>query len=606
FNMLTSISTVQKRMEREAWNGNNYYSYLLLDERADLAVVNEKLKDLSKQYISEDGFELFNLQPLTAIHLHSDMTFEPEVHGSARAVNFLYLISVFILLIAWINYINLSTARAVERAREVGMRKVVGARKIQLIGQFFTEALLVNLLGVLLAILLVQLALPYFNQLVGKTVMTAVEGNPVFLKNLLIFFVLGTLVTGIYPSMILSSFKPIGVLKGSFNRSKHGVALRKGLVIFQFTTSLVLIVGTIVIYQQIQYMMGREMGMKNDQVLSFNAPGCPGEFEQCKSRRKAFQNELKQLKGVRGVANMACLPGGRSSDINSTYGEFSIPGAAKPIASTLYINFMDDQLVDLLDLKVAAGRNFDFQLASDSNAVLINQAMLDLFDISNPEAVINKELVRTDGFRFRIVGVLEDFNRSTLKYTIEPTFFVPNQISDFGLVKIDTDNISSTIAAIEKNYLRFFPDASFNPVFLDDRFAQLYVEDQKFGSVFSIFSVLAIFVAMMGLFGLAAFLSLQRTKEVGIRKVLGASTWQIIVLFFRDFVGLVLVGLILGAPLVYYGMDNWLSTYAFRIDFPWWSLLLGMVALMLLTFLTVSFQTYRVASINPADTMRTE
>ena len=608
FNILMSLSTLQRRTEAEGWNANNYYSYVLLDKKADLATINSKLLALSKKLIDEDGENRFNLQPVTDIHLLSDMSFEPGVHGSARAVNFLFIISIFILIIAWINYINLSTARAVERAKEVGMRKVVGAHKMQLIAQFFTESMLVNFLGMLLAVLLTHLALPSFNQLVGKTILANIFSSPLYLKNLLIFFVIGTVVTGIYPAIVLSSFKPISTLKGSFGKTKHGVWLRKNLVVFQFAASFALIAGTMVVYQQLQFMMNKEMGMRTDQVLSFNNPDYDGDdSKQFRSKYKSFQQALEQFNSVEKVGAISNLPGGKNSDINSTSGEFKIAGLTEdPVRATLYVNFIDDQVVDALGLDLVAGRNFNFDMNSDSSCILINMAMLKLMNIPDAETALGKHLKNKGNFNFKIVGVLGDFNRSTLKTQVEPTFFIPRKASQYSVAKLASNDPKSAIAQIEKTYLEFFPSSSFNPVFLDQKFEKLYAEDKRFGSVFTVFSFLTIFVAIMGLFGLAAFMSLQRTKEIGIRKVLGASIPQIILLFFKDFVWLVAIGLLIGAPLIYLGMTEWLNGYAFRIDFPWWSMLVAMSVLLLISFLTVSLHSYKVARMNPVESIKTE
>ncbi len=605
FNMLVSLSSVKERMERDGWSGNNYYGYILLDEKADIAAVRNKLPALSKKFLDEDGDELFHLQRVTDIHLHSNMTFEPTVHGSSRAVGFLRVISIFILLIAWINYINLSTARAVERAKEVGMRKVVGARKSQLMSQFFTESLLVNFFGMVLAVVLTFAALPFFNQLVGKVVLESLWSNMQFISTLLIFFSVGTVITGIYPAIVLSSFKPIGVLKGSFSKSKQGTFLRKNLVIFQFAASFALIAGTMVVYQQLRYMTNQEMGMNTEQVLSFTNPEYEGDdLEQFVSKFNTFKNTLTKNNDIEHISSIGCLPGGSSHDINSADGAFSIGGLSTPVESTVYLNFIDYETVDALELKLVAGRTFQKDMRSDSNAAVINMAMLKLLNVPDPQSVINKELVRENGFKFRILGVLEDFNRSTLKHQIEPTFFLPSRVASYSVAKLNSKDVPGTIRKMEEAYLSFFPGAAFDPIFLDQKFEKLYKEDQKFASVFSVFSILTIFVAIMGLFGLASFLSLQRTKEIGIRKVLGASIPEIIIMFFKDFLLLIGVGLLIGGPLIYLGMTEWLNGYAFRIDFPWWAMMFATVILLLISFLTVSLHSFKVARMNPVESIK--
>ncbi|MFK7810198.1 MAG: FtsX-like permease family protein [Saprospiraceae bacterium] len=607
FNMITSLSSTKKRMERDGWSANNYYGYILLDEKADLAAVNKKLPELARKYMEEDGSELINLQPVVDIHLHSNMTFEPTVHGNSRAVNFLQIISIFILLIAWINYINLSTARAVERAKEVGMRKVIGARKSQLIGQFFTESVVVNLLAVVLAFLLVYATLPSFNQLVGKAVLENIWTNTTFLSTMAIFFLVGTLVTGIYPALVLSSFKPIGVLKGSFSKTKKGVWLRKNLVIFQFAASFALIAGTLVVFQQLRYMTNQEMGMNIDQVLSFPNPDYNGDDkDQFISKFNTFKNSLLANADIEEISTIASLPGGSSSDISSWDGEFNVEGISTVVKSIVYLNFMDHKTVDALELDLIAGRTFQEKIISDTNTILINRAMVKRLNIADPASVIDKFLVEEGGSKFRILGVLDDYNRSSLKHSIEPTIFLPDRLSAFSVVKLDSKNIPATIAKIEDAFLTMFPGAAFNPLFLDQKFEKLYSEDKRFASVFTVFSILAIFVAVMGLFGLASFLSSQRTKEIGIRKVLGASIPEIVFMFFKDFILLIGIGLLIGAPLIYWSMTEWLNGYAFRIDFPWWSMVLSVGILVIVSFLTISLHSLKVARMNPVESIKQE
>jgi len=450
------------------------------------------------------------------------------------------------------------------------------------------------------------MALPYFNNLVGKDILTQIWTNSIFLKTALLFSFIGTLVTGLYPALVMSNFKPLRVLKGSFSRTKEGVWLRKGLVIFQFTASLILIAATFVVYQQIRYMTSQEMGIKPDQVVSFTNPDVNGDnYEAFKSKHKSFFNTLKQIPEITHTATIESVPGGATSEISSTSGEFGITGVSDPVSVTLYANFMSDQAADALGLNVIAGRNFDMQLASDSNALILNQSVLELFNIPSVESVINKEF-NLWGDIYNVVGVIEDFNRSSLKNQIEPTLFFHGEMTDYNVVKLNTSDIAGTMKKVQSAWKEHFPNAPYDPIFLDEGFEKMYAEDQKFGSLFSNFSIFAIFVAILGLFALASYLSLQRKKEIAVRKVLGASTENIILLFFKDFVWLIVIAFFIATPLVFLGMSEWLNGYAFRIDFPWWSVVLSGVLLMLLAFVTVSLQTYRIAALNPAETVKTE
>ncbi len=608
--MLVSLQSFQEQIERDEWDGYNYYTYLQLAPGTDTEVLEKKLEPLAKQYIGEESRLFFNLQPIQDIHLHSDFTYEPEIHGSAKAVGFLGIISIFILVIAWVNYINLSTARALERAQEVGLRKVVGAQRRHLLGQFLIEALLINFAGAVVALLLAQLLIPYFNQLVGKTILTSAITNWSFLSGLTLFFLIGVLATGLYPALVISSFQPMSVLRGSFGRTKKGAFLRKSLVVVQFAASLLLIAGTVTIYQQIRYMTGSDLGIDTEQVIGFENPQPPDDQrEQFESKYETFLSELDRLQLTEGSGSIGNLPGGGSSDISSSSGGVRIVGMTDRQESTVYITSMNDRLADVLELEFISGRNFDRELASDSSAVILNQSFLQLLNISEPESVIDQHLQfgnSPDNRRWLIAGVINDYNRSTLKNNVEPTIFFHEPTPSATVVKIAGNSVEAGIEQVKGVWSRMFPDAPFTYSFLDQRFEKLYMEDRRFGLIFLNFAILAILVASLGLFGLSSYMSLQRTKEVGVRKVLGASVANIVLLFFKDFLWLILIAAAIGIPLTYLGMTDWLSSYANRIDFPWWVLSLAIIAVIMLAFFTVSYQTWKLAILNPARTIRHE
>ncbi len=610
FDILISLKSMQAQVERDNWNGYNYYTYLRLAPDADIEQLNEKLVPLSDKYIGEESKLVFNLQPIKDIHLHSDFTFEPEIHGSAKAVNFLSIISIFILLIAWVNYVNLSTARAVDRAQEVGLRKVVGAKKRQLIGQFLVESLLINFFGALAALGLAELLLPHFNFLVGKTVLTSAWTNVSFLQKLFLFFLLGTFLSGFYPALVLSSFKPIGVLKGTFSRSKHGTLLRKALVVVQFAASLILIANTIIVYRQVNYMTQKDMGINIDRVIGFQNPRFQrDQREQYSSKFNAFYEELNRLPEVVKVGGISSLPGGGSSDVSSSSGGVRIVDKTDRLEGTIYVVQIDEPLQDVLDITVLAGRNFRKDMASDSSAVVVNETFLKQFNISDYETMINEKIQlgrNPENDMYKIVGVFRDYNRTTLKNSVEPTIFYYDELQGNSVVRLTAGDPTEGIKAVEATWRQFFPDAPFAYSFVDSRFEKLYVEDKKFGLLFGNFSILAIIVASLGLLGLASFLAIQRTKEVGVRKVLGASTGNIIMLFFKDFIYLLGIAVVIGVPLVYLSMNGWLSNYAYRIDFPWWAMVVACLIIGLFAFVTVGLQTYRVAVLDPAKTIRHE
>lgn len=608
FDILVSLASYQEDLEENGWDGYNYYTYVLLDAGATLAQVEKKLPALAKKYIGEEDQLFFNLQPVKDIHLYSDFTFEPQVHGNARAVKFLSIISIFILLIAWINYINLSTAKAVERAKEVGLRKVVGAQQKQLIGQFFFESLLINLFGAMAALLLAFALTPYFNGLVGNTVVHNVFLNASFLGQLAIFFLIGTVATGFYPAIVLSSFQPISALRGAFSRTPKGIFLRKLLVVVQFAASLLLIASTVIIYQQVDFLTNTKMGMDTTHVIGFERPA-PEDMsrEAYLSKIRAFENALLAKPEIKSVGSIQNMPGGESFDINSTSSGVSIPGQTDIIKSTVYLTGADDHYLDVLNIDLLAGRNFDREIAADSDAVMVNAAFLKLLNIADPSLAVGELLQLREGpnaARLPIVGVIDDFNRSTLKEQVEPTIFYYSETAPRSVVKLSGEKVAEQLDFIQTTYQEMFPNAPFAYTFLDERFAKIYAADRRFGSIFLSFSILAIFVACMGLLGLSSYLALQRTKEVGIRKVLGASVQSIVLLFFRDFLWLILIAVVIGIPVTYLGMSEWLAGYAHRIAFPWWVLSGAILTLVGIAFLTVSYQTWRLAILNPTSTLR--
>ena len=610
FDMLVSDGSIRDRVEQDDWNGFNYYAFVRLDPRAKLASIDDKLTALSKKYLGDETSLFFTLYPVTDIHLKSDYTYEAEAAGSERAVVFLRIISLFILLIAWVNYVNLSTARAVNRAKEVGLRKVVGAVKGQLIGQFLLEALLVNLVAALLALLVSELLLPYFNQLVGKPVALHVWNHRLFLLSLLLFFLIGTFVSGFYPALVLSGFRPVAVLKGKFRNSRSGTQLRKGLVVVQFAASVILIAATFIVFRQVQFMQGKDLGIDVKYVVGFRMPSVENEQREANQiKMESFGEVLRAHTAIETVGGTSNLPGGDGADINSNVGAVRIVGLTDRLEGTTYAQLNDEYFLDAVGMQLLAGRNFDRNRVADSSVIMVNQAFFKRFNITDAESVVDKQVQfgkDQTNRKFNIIGVVKDFNRTSLKSTVEPTLYLPDYTPDNMVIKLRPEQYQQGLAYLQETWAEFFPNTPLNYSFLDDRFAALYEQDRRFGDIFGTFSGLAIFIAMLGLFGLSSFMAVQRTAEVGVRKVLGASVPNIIGLFYRDFLLLLGVAGLISVPAVYYGMNGWLQSYAYRIDFPW--LLAGAALLVVVFFalLTVGYQVYRVAVLDPAKTLRHE
>ncbi|MEQ9404268.1 MAG: ABC transporter permease [Cyclobacteriaceae bacterium] len=614
FDILISDKTLELIGEHDYknWDWNNYYVYLKFAEGANLDGLDEKLAAITKKYVDEENETRLDIHPVRDIYLKSDFTYEPEVLGSEQAVNFLLIISIFILVIAWVNYVNLFTARAIDRAKEVGLRKVIGAFKNQLVGQFMFEAFLVNLIGSIVALIIAELALPVFNQLVGKEIVTNVWNYPTFLLTLLNFWILGSLISGFYPAMVLSGFKPITVLKGKFRTSKSGVNMRKGLVIIQFAASLVLISATFIVYQQVNYMQHRDIGISIDRVVSVTVPHSNAEsreeFEQYISKLNSFKETLKNHTAIETVGATSNLPGGSDGDINATTTKVKIVGRTELLDGTTYIQYNDDEFVEAVDMTIIAGRDFDRNVKSDSVAIMVNEAFLQRFGVDEISGVVNQkiQLGTNPENQWKIVGIVKDYNRTTLKIQVEPTLYFPSRSARNLVVELEAQNYQAGLEFLEDTWSEFYPETPIEITFLDNRFELLYDHDKRFGDVFMVFSSLAVLIAILGLYGLASFLSLQRSKEVGVRKVLGASGSQIIYLFYKGFFYLIGISALLGFPLVYFLMNGWLNNYAYRIDFPWLLPVLSLVIVLVFALITVGYQTSKVASVNPAQTLKYE
>ena len=550
----------------------------------------------------------FRLYPIQDIHLKSDYTFEAEIPGSEKAVSFLRVIALFILLIAWVNYINLSTARAVNRAKEVGLRKVVGAYKLQLIGQFLLEALLVNLLAALIALLVSELLLPYFNQLVGKQVVPHVWNYLPFLLSLLTFFIIGTFVSGFYPAIVLSGFKPVAMLKGKFRNSRSGAMLRKGLVVVQFAASIILIAGTFTVFRQVQFMQGKDLGISTDYVVGFSLPSVEKDQQETHNTKvNSFIEALRTHTAIETVGGTSNLPGGDGADISSITNNIRIVGMTDLVAGTTYAQYNDEYFLDAVGMQLLAGRNFDRNRIADSMVVMVNQAFLRKFNIYDAESALHQQIqFDEDGKKHEIIGIIKDFNRTSLKSNIEPTIYFPWYTPPATVLKLNPERYQEGLAYLQETWTKFFPDAPLDYTFLDDRFAALYEQDQRFGEIFGTFSALAIFIAILGLFGLSSFMAVQRTAEVGVRKVLGATVPNIIGIFYKDFLVLLGIAGLVSIPVTYYSINFWLSTYAYRIDFPWLLMAAALLLVVVFALLTVGYQIYKVAVLNPAKTLRHE
>lgn len=611
-NVLLSYDTYANILKQEgndpetAWMWDGCLTYLLLRKDADPESVEAKFVPIVDQAV---GVELkkfnsavtYKLQPLTDIHLYSNFMGEPEPNGDGKTVYLLFGIAFFIVVIAWVNYINLATARAISRAKEVGVRKSVGSNRRQLIFQFLFESALLNGIAVVLALILMAIALPVFNQLSGQQLSFSLMGETIFWISLTALFIGGVVLSGIYPAFVLSGFRPVEVLKGKMVTSAKGIMLRKSLVVFQFAASLFLLIGTLAVYKQIQFMRNQSLGINIEQTLIVSRPVISDS--NYTANMTSFKNELLQNNSITKVATLTSIPG-QAIDWNA--GGIRLAGTDESKAKQYRVIGVDYDFIDLFQLKLIAGRKFSKDFGSDPNAVLFNKSGIEQLGFTKPEEAIGKK-IDFWGEQYTIAGVTENFHNQSLKEAYEPLILrLMPDVQGYFAVKTNAGQSAQTIEKVKTAWNKFFQGNTFDYFFLDDHFNNQYKADQRFGQVFGFFTLLAILVACLGLFGLASFTTLQRKKEIGIRKVLGSSVASILNLLYREFAILLMVAFVLAVPLAWVTVNNWLQGYAFRINVHWSFFVLPFVSIVLIAWFTVSFQTIKAALANPVKNLRTE
>jgi putative ABC transport system permease protein len=615
-NYLVSYQTLGKELVAQgdssnasetAWGWYDYYVYVQLNPGVDYKSLEAKMPAFTDKYINQKEWNKKNNErtelhfiPLEDIHLYSNVNQEAEVNGNGRAVAFLFLIAIFIICIAWINYINLATARSVERAREVGVRKVLGALRGSLIWQFLMESFVLNCISLLFSLFLFFILVHPFDYFTGRDHFTGITLTNTYWFLFLSLFVTGTLISGLYPAFVLSGFKPGIVLKGAFKNTSGGLLLRKSLIIIQFITSVVLISGTIVVYQQLSYMRNQPLGANVQQTLIIKGPQTLADSLYMNAFQP-FKSTVLRLPSIRNVSASTSVMGDEIYWTNSS----RRLGTNQP-AVTLYNLGIDYDFIPAYGIQMAAGRNFSESFTTDKKAVILNRNGAALLGFRNPDEAVNQRIQRGRD-TLTIIGVTADFHQLGLQKNIDPMILIPRPNSNqFYSLKLTGQNTEQTIASLQRIWTQYFPRDPFNYFFLDESFGQQYKADMLFGSVFGIFAVLAILIACFGLLGLSAYNVLQRTKEIGIRKVMGATVNSILILLSRDFLKLILIALLLAIPLGWYIMSHWLEDYANRIQISWWIYALsGSFALIIAVF-TICMQTMKAATTNPVKSLKTE
>ncbi|GAB3917708.1 ABC transporter permease [Larkinella terrae] len=612
FDVFTSMASLPEG-QSTSWMTSEFFTYLVLTKGYDYKQLEAKLPQVVEKYMGPQiekafgmTYALFRrkgndlglfLQPLTDIHLHSDSAYQLEPTGNIQYVYLFGAVAVFVLLIASINFMNLSTAGASKRAKEVGIRKVMGSIRLELAGQFLIESVLLTAVSLVVALALVYLALPVFNSLSGKELTFSFIDAPWLLPGLLLFGLFVGILAGSYPAFFLASFKPVTVLKGRFSAGKSGIGLRSGLVVFQFFIAILLMVGTTVVYRQLDYIQHKKLGYDKDQVLVFDTWALGPKEE-------LFRDLLLQDARVLNVSRSGYIPAGPSNNNNFiVYGDNNSTQLVKTLRYDIDYNY-----ISTLGMKMVAGRNFSREYGTDSTGIILNETAAKLFGWNNKS--VGHTITRQDregvSSTYRVVGVVQDFHFRSLHEKITPLVMVLAKAPGTMIVKVKTRDISGLLASVKQQWASFKTDQPFSYSFLDERFMKTYEAEQKIGTILGIFSGLTIFVACLGLLGLAVFTAEQRTKEIGVRKVLGASIGSIVGLLSREFVKLVLIAIVLASPVAWYAMDKWLQAFEYKIAVEWWMFALAGLLAIAVALLTISFQSIKAALLNPVKSLRAE
>lgn len=614
FDMVFSLETLKNpaNLNGNSWaNLDNIDSgfmslYFSVKPHIKLADLEKKIVAINVEYNKEDDGVEFRLQPLKYLHLAETLDSPLPTSGSLRYVYILGGIAFLILLIAWLNYVNLSTASSLKRAAEVGIKKAIGATRSQVITQFLIETSIINLLSFVLALGVVLVLQPLFNQLIGKTISIAnLNQSSIWVLGLVAIF-LGSLLSGLYTAFVISGFSPIESLKGKLTRGKQGNYVRKGLVVFQFGISVALILATVIIYRQLQYMQTEKLGFNDEQILVIYGPNV-GQDSTFNERSVGFKDYLNQQSFVKSAATSGSIPG--------MFYNFKTSGFTQPksLPDDKYKSYafiiIGENYLPTYEIPIKTGRNFTVSECdvewNDNSKVLINEKALKFMGFeSAEEAMLNG--IQWDERHLDIIGVVADYHHASLHNPIEPMIFYPQNQNGYYSIRLTATELPTKLADLEKEYKKAFPGNPFDYSFIDEKFAKAYEDDKQFGYLFTTASVLAIFIACLGLFGLAMFTVELRTKEIGLRKVLGASVPSIVKLLSLDFLKLVLVAIVLGTPLAWYGMQDWLQNFTFHVAIEWWLPVIAGLIVVFVALITVGYQSLKAAVMNPVDSLKTE
>ncbi|MBZ5855827.1 ABC transporter permease [Flavihumibacter profundi] len=614
YEMVFSLETLKNPANL---NGNNWAAldnlgsqyintYFQLSPNTDYKILEKKLTNLRNQLKQDKDGVVFRLQPFANVHLPASLSDTYQTTGNLKYVYILTTIAFLILLIAWFNYINLSTANSLKRANEVGVRKIVGATQGSLVMQFLGESILVNILGFSLALVLVTLIQPVFNQVMKKEITLATLTRTSDWIRGFALLVVGSLLSGIYTAYTLSNFNPVETLKNKLTKTTKGGYLRKTLVVSQFAISIALVLATILIYQQLQYMQNKNLGMNANQMLVIRGPEI-GRDSTYKQRKSSFLNQVQSESFVQDFTASGTYPGGW---YNFNTSGFTQPGSKSGDELKSYaFAIIDNRYLDAYQIKLKAGRNFtEAECAvewNDNSKVMLNERAAAELGFMSAEEAVNKK-IKWDERALEVVGVVKDYHHTSLQRAIDPMIFYPQNNSTYMAVRLGTQHMKQDIDRLETLYKLSFSGNPFEYFFMDENFNKQYATEQQYGQLFTAAAVWAIFIACLGLFGLTTFSVESRTKEIGIRKVLGASITDITRLLSGDFLKLVIIAAVIAFPLAWFGIQSWLQDFAYRVSIEWWVFIIAGAAAMLIAFATISIQAIKAAMSNPVKNLRTE
>ena len=611
FDILLSFNT--QLNDRFCWGCNNNNTYILVrpgtqksELQAKLPLIVDKLHNRQ-----ESGFDrAYFLQPLKDIHLHSNLRTELGKNGNVETVYFLSLLALIILLIAWINYINLSTARSVERAKEVGLRKVIGAGFWTLVRQFLLESFIINLLAVVLSLLIVEITFPYWTELTGVPASISFWTSTDVMMLLLVLIFANPIAAGIYPAFVLSSYSPAFILRGGFKSSSKGIFVRKGLVIFQFAISVILIAGIVIVEQQLSFMRNKNLGINIKQKLVVNVPTNLGKGEDRISAYNTFINELRNRSLIKDATFSSVIPGMENTDVT---GGIRQSEQSFEQGKQVYFVYVAHNYLDFFDINLVCGRNFFnselkglYQNRYNAKGLIINESAAKEFGFSSPEKALGASIISDKDKIGNVIGVIKDYHQQSLDKEITPSIYEGVTSGNYFIFDIDTKGISGKISGIKNNFAKMFPGNPFEYNFLDEFFDRQYKADIQTEQILGFFTVLSIFISCLGLIGLSSLMTIQRTKEIGVRKVLGASLKSLLILLSKEFLKWVIVANVFAWPVAYFIMSKWLEDFAYRINISFWIFVLSGGIALLIALATVSFQAIKAAAANPVESLRYE